>query len=397
MHLLGNISVEEFLRDYWHKKPLLIRNAWPDFEPLLGAEELAGLSLEQEIESRIVMENGPDGPWSIRKGPFSESDYEALPEEKWTLLVQAVDHWIPEASDLLQHFSFLPGWRIDDLMISYAVDGGSVGPHSDQYDVFLLQAEGQREWRIGQMCTENTPILKGPKIRILESFEETDRWVLNPGDMLYLPPQLAHWGISQGECQTYSIGFRAPSLAELGQSLLDQLLRTASEDQRYADPDLTPSEASGEITSKAKQRLKDLLVNQLLTNQMLSDTLGTLMTEGKYPELQSEKLSEEDWDDWRTQYSELPDLRKAEHARFAYTVNTDQSLTFYAQGLSWTLPSEDKVLADTLCSSRDYTASSLGQTKHSEAGEQLIKSLWLHQLIVDNSEPEFEDDEPDFE
>lgn len=383
MHLLGDITVDEFLRDYWHKKPLLIRNAWPDFEPLLGADELAGLSLEQEIESRIVMENGPDGPWSIRKGPFSEADYGGLPEEKWTLLVQAVDHWIPEASDLLQHFSFLPGWRIDDLMISYAVDGGSVGPHSDQYDVFLLQAEGQREWRIGQMCTEQTPILQGPKIRILDSFEETDRWVLNPGDMLYLPPQLAHWGISRGECQTYSIGFRAPSVAELGQSLLDQLLRTASEDQRYADPDLTSDEGNGEISIKAKQRLKALLTEQLLTDEMLSDTLGRLMTEGKYPELQAEKFTESDWDNWRSQQPQLPVLRKAEHARFAYATQPDQTLVFYAQGLRWELSSDDRTLAEALCKESDYPEGFFSQIECTEPGYELIKALWLHQLITE--------------
>jgi 50S ribosomal protein L16 3-hydroxylase len=166
MHVLGELSVAEFLRDYWQKKPLLIRNAWPDFQPLLTADELAGLSLEEEIESRIVMEHGKEGPWEILKGPFNDDVFADLPETHWTLLVQAVDHWIPEAADLMEHFRFLPRWRIDDLMISFAVDGGSVGPHYDQYDVFLLQAEGQREWRIGQMCSEQSDILDGPKIRV---------------------------------------------------------------------------------------------------------------------------------------------------------------------------------------------------------------------------------------
>src|SRR5690554_6799721 len=188
--LLGELSIAEFLQDYWQKKPLLIRNAWPGFKPLLSAEELAGLSLEEVIESRLVQEHG-ETPWQVRSGPFTESDYQALPDSHWTLLVQAVDQWIPEAADLLEHFRFIPSWRIDDLMISYAVNGGSVGPHYDQYDVFLLQAEGQREWRIGQMCSEQSAIVKGPKIRLLEQFDQTDSFVLNPGDMLYLPPKLA--------------------------------------------------------------------------------------------------------------------------------------------------------------------------------------------------------------
>ncbi|MFY9180585.1 MAG: cupin domain-containing protein, partial [Venatoribacter sp.] len=177
MHVLGELTVEEFLRDYWHKKPVLIRNAWPNFKPLLSPEELAGLSLEEEIESRIVQEEGPDEPWQVGLGPFTEDTYQALPASKWTLLVQAVDHWIPEAADLLEHFRFIPSWRTDDLMISYAVDGGSVGPHYDQYDVFLLQAQGQREWRLGQMCDENTASVPGLKIRLVEHFEQSASYV----------------------------------------------------------------------------------------------------------------------------------------------------------------------------------------------------------------------------
>lgn len=409
---LGQFNVEDFLRDYWQKKPLLIRNTWPGFEPLLASDELAGLSLEAEIESRIVMEEGPAGPWDILKGPFTESDYAKLPEEKWTLLIQAVDQWIPEAAELLQAFNFIPGWRIDDLMISYATHGGSVGPHYDQYDVFLLQAEGQREWRIGQRCSEHSPILDGPKLRILEQFAETDRWVLNPGDMLYLPPLWAHWGVAQGECQTYSIGFRAPSLNELGQSLIDQMLETVSEDDRYSDPDLAPDEANGEIHSAALTRLRQLLTQQLLSDAMLSDTLGKLMTESKYPELQAEPLSEEEWpQDWGTQafdLAQLPGFYRAGHARFAFadlhtggsSSNTDSSssgpsstassngssiggLLFYAQGESWPLEASDRALAEWLCDERDYSPEALADIRCSESGFRLIKALWLKQLLIE--------------
>ncbi len=383
MHILGDLSIEEFLRDYWQKKPVLIRNAWPDFEPLLAADELAGLSLEDEIESRIVIEEGQDGPWDIMKGPFSEETYGQLPEDKWTLLVQGVDHWIPEAADLLEHFRFLPTWRIDDLMISYAVDGGSVGPHYDQYDVFLLQAEGQREWRIGQMCNEQSSILKGPKIRILESFEETDRWVLNPGDMLYLPPQLAHYGISQGECQTYSIGFRAPSQAELAQSALDRVLETSNEDQRYADPDYQPSEGPvGEITDTAKARLKQLIEDAMLKPELLGDILGNLMTEAKYPEHQADALDEEEWDLWRAQHGSMPDLRRAEQARFAFQ-QLDSGLRFYAQGKSYELDAEDADLAALLSASNQYPAATIATVSCSEKGYNLLRSLWLAQLIYE--------------
>ena len=387
MHVLGELSVEEFLRDYWQKKPVLIRNAWPGFQPLLAADELAGLSLEEEIESRIVIENGETGPWEIHKGPFPEEFFQDLPENKWTLLVQAVDHWIPEAADLLENFRFLPRWRIDDLMISFAVDGGSVGPHYDQYDVFLLQAEGQREWRIGQVCGETSPIMDGPKIRILKDFEETDRWVLNPGDMLYLPPQVAHWGIAQGNCQTYSIGFRAPSQAELAQSALDQILATSNEDMRYTDADLTPRASSGEITAEDTNRLLALLNSAIQQPELLADVLGKLMTEAKYPEHQAERLEDEEWDEWRAGFRRLPDLRKAEQARFAYT-RTPAGVRFYALGQQWNLPEDDLALVTYLCDNNSYPRKELAAIDCSEEGSGLIRDLWLQQLIYsgDNDE-----------
>jgi 50S ribosomal protein L16 3-hydroxylase len=382
MHILGELSIAEFLRDYWQKKPVLIRNAWPEFQPLLAADELAGLSLEEEIESRIVMEHGKEGPWEILKGPFNDDVFADLPETHWTLLVQAVDHWIPEAADLMEHFRFLPRWRIDDLMISFAVDGGSVGPHYDQYDVFLLQAEGQREWRIGQMCSEQSDILDGPKIRVLKEFAETDRWVLNPGDMLYLPPQLAHYGIAKGNCQTYSIGFRAPSQAELAQAALDQVLATSSEDMRYTDADLEPLQNSGEITETDKQRLLTLLTRAINQPELIGDLLGKLMTEAKYPEHQAERLDDEEWDQWRASFKKLPDLRKAEQARFAFT-RTATGITFYAQGQQWPLENDDLDLAAFLSGRNQYTGPELAAQGCTEAGSELIRSLWLQQLIYE--------------
>ena len=381
MHVLGHLTVEEFLRDYWQKKPLLIRSAWPDFEPLLASDELAGLSLEEEIESRLVIENGPDGPWSIRKGPFSDQDYQQLPDDKWTLLVQAVDHWIPEASDLLQNFRFIPSWRIDDLMISYAVDGGSVGPHYDQYDVFLLQAEGQREWRIGQMCNEDSPILDGPKIRILDTFEETDRWILNPGDMLYLPPQLAHWGIARGECQTYSVGFRAPSVSELAQATLDQILQTSTEDQRYGDPDFPGQDNMGEITPAATQRLRHLLLHALDQPDLLGDVLGNLMTEPKYPEHQPEPLNADAWPEWLEEIQQNGAARRSEQARFAFR-QREHDVLFYSGGQSWPVSTSLLPLAIWLTNHNEYDAESLIKwIKNNTKSENLIQVLWQKQQI----------------
>ena len=380
MHVLGELSIEEFLRDYWHKKPVLIRNAWADFEPLLSSQELAGLSLEQEIESRIVEEEGKDGPWSIRKGPFTEDDYLELPENKWTLLIQGVDQWIPEASDLLEYFRFIPGWRIDDLMISYATDGGSVGPHYDQYDVFLLQAEGQREWRTGQMCGEDTPFMKGPKIRILENFEESDRWVLNPGDMLYLPPALAHWGIARGECQTYSIGFRAPALTELAPLVFDDVMDNASDDQRYADPDLPQQSSTGLIDTAAAQRLRKLLTDAISDDERLQSIIGRLMTDPKYAEHVPEAVALEE--DGRTLLAQSDNWKRAEFSRFAYSVHEDHC-RFYAMGQEWVLPAGDQPLLSLLSDNRSYEAQVIISSIHSEDAEKMLKSLIEQHFIYD--------------
>ena len=180
--VLGDISAEEFLADYWQKKPLLIRNAIPNFEPPVDGDELAGMALEQEVESRLVV--GAD--WQLEHGPFTEERFQTLPSTDWTLLVQAVDLWVPEVAELLHEFNFLPPWRLDDIMVSYAEAGGSVGPHFDYYDVFLLQGAGQRRWQIGQRCDNDTPLATGTDLKIIADFKATNEWVLNTGDMLWV-------------------------------------------------------------------------------------------------------------------------------------------------------------------------------------------------------------------
>lgn len=375
MDILGNISKEQFLKEYWQKKPLLIRHAYPDFEPLIPADELAGMSLEEEIESRIIMENGPDSPWQLMSGPFEEDTFASLPEDKWTLLIQGVDQWLPEAADLLQDFNFIPNWRIDDLMISFATDGGSVGPHYDQYDVFLLQAEGQREWRIGQMCSEQDDFLKETKLRILSQFNETDRWVLEPGDMLYLPPRLAHYGISQGDCQTYSIGFRAPSHSELMHSLVDQIDASSTEDQRYGDPDLTLQQNSGEISAAALSQVRDFMMQALEDPILLSDTLGKLMTEAKYPQ-EMEGKNDEKYLISDLKYDlQTIDIQRELHSRFAFNKTSD-GYSFYAGGKVFPMQESSLELAQYLTRQRQYQGFELQQLCLNRDNENLLLSLW---------------------
>jgi 50S ribosomal protein L16 3-hydroxylase len=376
--ILGNISKEQFLKEYWQKKPLLIRQAYPNFEPLIPADELAGMSLEEEIESRIIMENGPDSPWQLISGPFQEDTFASLPKDKWTLLIQGVDQWVPEAADLLQDFNFIPNWRIDDLMISFATDGGSVGPHYDQYDVFLLQAEGQREWRIGQMCSEHDAFLKETKLRLLAKFEETDRWILEPGDMLYLPPRLAHYGISQGNGQTYSIGFRAPSQGELMHSLVDQIDASSNEDQRYGDPELALQPHSGEINEAALQQVRDFMTQALADPVLLSDAIGKLMTEAKYPQ-------ERDEDDEKSKDTYLAsdlkydlqatDIQRELHSRFAFNSN-ENSVSFYAGGKVYPITESSLELAQYLTKQRQYNGRTLKSLCENRDNEKLLLNLW---------------------
>ena len=224
--------------------------------------------MEEEIESRIILEHGATKKWELKSGPFLESDFQALPETHWTLLVQQLDAWSPEINQLKDAFRFIPNWRIDDIMASYAPEGGSVGPHFDHYDVFLLQAEGHRHWRLGQMCDESTPRLPDTPLSILENFECTDDWTLSPGDMLYLPPKLAHFGVATDECITLSIGFRAPKHEQLLDDFGHFILDNANAKQFYEDPDASLQEHAGEVSTQALQSI-DTILDQHLNDPAL--------------------------------------------------------------------------------------------------------------------------------
>ena len=279
-----NFDIDTFLRDYWQKKPLLVRQAWREWHNPLEPDELAGLACEPEVEARLI-EGSADAP-KVEHGPLAEARFTKLGRKPWTLLVQAVDHHVTEVAELLEPFRFIPNWRIDDAMVSYATDGGGVGAHFDQYDVFLVQGLGRRRWRVGQRCDESSELLPHDDLRLLAHFEATDEWVLEPGDMLYVPPGIAHDGVAVGDdCMTYSIGFRAPSRADLIGHWVDDILTDMADDDRYGDPGLKRQANPGEITSEAIGTLHAMITEKLGDREAFARWFGAYNSTPKYPEI----------------------------------------------------------------------------------------------------------------
>jgi len=273
------MSPAQFLRDYWQKRPLLIRNAFPGFTPPLQPDDLAGLALEEEALSRLIVHDERRDRWSVKTGPLGEDDFASTPSANWTLLVQDVDKWDADVAALLESFRFLPSWRVDDIMISYAEPGGGVGAHVDQYDVFLLQGLGQRHWAISDDPAAPTGFRDDVELKQLKHFEPTHEWLLEPGDMLYLPPGVPHDGVAfGGPCMTLSVGMRAPSRAELASDLADYLVERLPDEQRYRDPDLAPAKASGEIDRAALARVREALPFAALDDATLIDWFGRYIT-----------------------------------------------------------------------------------------------------------------------
>jgi 50S ribosomal protein L16 3-hydroxylase len=275
--VLGGTTPTRFLHRHWQKQPLLIRQAIAGFRDLLSTRELFALAGRDDVESRLIVRER--GGWTLAQGPFRRADFRALPERNWTLLVQGVNLYVAAADALLRRFAFIPYARLDDLMISHAVPGGGVGPHFDSYDVFLLQGGGRRRWRIGsQRDLELKPRLPLP---ILARFRPEHECVLEPGDMLYLPPAIAHDGIAVDTCSTYSIGFRAPSAQEIATSFLDWLRDRVELDGRYADTDRTPARNPARIDPTLQAYAVTTLRLLAWNERVAARFLGSHLTEPK--------------------------------------------------------------------------------------------------------------------
>lgn len=275
---------QDFMARVWQRKPLLIRQAWQHWHNPLEPEELAGLACEHDVEARLVLRDRQR--WRLEPGPLQAARFASLPKRNWTLLVQAVDHSVPAVAALLHAFRFVPDWRIDDVMVSYAAEGGGVGPHFDQYDVFLVQGLGTRRWQVGPRYDASSALVPNADLRLLADFEVEHEWLLEPGDILYLPPGHGHNGVGVGEhCMTYSIGFRAPARADLVGYWADTVLETLSEDDRYSDAGLSVPANAGEIDAATLARLHGMVMESLGDTEAFALWFGRHATERKYPDL----------------------------------------------------------------------------------------------------------------
>ncbi len=257
------MSAAAFLRDYWQQKPLLIRHAFANLSSPLAPDDLAGLACEDFALSRLVTHDPVSDRWSLRNGPFAETDFADLPASHWSLLVQDVDKWDADVAGLLGHFDFLPSWRVDDVMVSYAEEGGSVGAHIDQYDVFLIQGLGRRRWQISTDAHAPRAFRDDVELKLLREFAPTHEWLLEPGDMLYLPPGVAHHGVAEGKCLTFSVGMRAPAVAEMITDFAGFLAERMVEELRYSDAGIEPAKLAGEIDDLAIEKIGSTLRDSL--------------------------------------------------------------------------------------------------------------------------------------
>ena len=282
--VLGGITAEQFLTEYWQKKPLLVRNALPEIKNLLEPADVMELALDENINVRLIKQKDKDpNHWSVKSSPLMKADFQKMPK-LWTLLIQAVDHYSFDLAELWKKFPFIPQWRRDDIMVSYAPKGGSVGKHFDFYDVFLVQGHGHRRWQLGQMCDADSEIVAGQPLKLLPEIQIHFDEILAPGDLLYVPPGLAHYGVAEDDCLTYSFGFRMPNVAEM----MDRVSDKFAVDQLLKNPltDILREKMTsvGQISQTELEYLKTKLLAQLQNPAVLEDALMSLMSESKYPE-----------------------------------------------------------------------------------------------------------------
>jgi 50S ribosomal protein L16 3-hydroxylase len=381
--VFGSLSIDEFLERHWQRAPLFVPGALPGFRSPLSPDELAGLACEENVESRLV-QGRLGGKWRLEHGPFEEERFERLPKRDWTLLVQDVDKLLPELNALLQPFRFIPDWRIDDIMISFAAPGGSVGPHTDQYDVFLLQAQGRRRWQLSERF--DPALVAGADLKILQHFTPEREFVAEPGDLLYLPPNVAHFGVALDEALTFSIGFRAPDQRELMLAFCDELSSRAEVDRRFVDPGRPRAQSPLTLSEADLAQFRTLLRSGLeVSDSELDRFTGRYLTRPK-PNLQPE-VEQGGQSSPALVQSRLEGggkLVRPLESRYAILPD-NASLTLFADGETYALSSEHLVWLERLA-----TGTALERTilhSHPGALPHLVELLSRGSLEWQEDEP----------
>lgn len=368
---INSLSEQEFLNQYWQKKPLLIKQGFRDFEDPLDANELAGLAMEESIESRIITNQNND--WQAHHGPFE--DFELLTEQHSTLLVQAVDHWHPDAAQILEPFRFIPNWRIDDLMISYSTPGGGVGPHLDQYDVFIIQGEGKRHWRVGMPDSNLKQFAQNKSLLQVEQFPAVIDCILEPGDILYIPPGCPHEGYAVENAINYSVGFRAPNQQDLLSSFADYVIDKEAGSTRYSDPLLKTRESKGLLSTTEATEVKQLLSALLQDDSLFKSWLGQTTSEPKH---EMDLMPPEDL--YTTeQVAQLIDDSDEIFERLGGTraiyQSTENEIILSVNGQNFLLPKTDLAVVKLLTDDVSVTAEQIKSSKNSLKFTQSFTTL----------------------
>lgn len=383
LSILGGLTAEQFLTEYWQKKPLLVRNALAEIVGMFEPEDIKELALEEYITARLITQHGKDHEqWKVKNSPLATKDFKKLPTH-WTLLVQAVDHYSFELAELWKQFSFIPQWRRDDVMVSYAPKGGSVGQHFDFYDVFLVQGYGHRRWQLGQYCDESTAFIPDQPLKLLPEMQINFDEVLAAGDLLYVPPRLSHYGVAEDECLTFSFGFRMPNQAQLIDRVSDQFADQSKLKNPIIDLARQTSQNIGEIRQVELDDLKHKLLQAIQNNHGFETAVMALISEAKYPD----NIPEID----EMELSDLFDLQHQDYtlaiepaSRLLYRQLIDDNLEFWANGEQLKLDQHSQAIFKTLADGQQIALDDI--LPHAEIAEDILEAINQSVVMLIESE-----------
>ncbi len=381
MWQLQGFDSDTFLQQHWQKNPLVIRQAFANFTSPITPDELAGLACEEDVHCRLVVEKDGSHPWQVQYGPFDETIFSELPETHYSLLVSECEKWLPDLNELLDQFRFIPDWRIDDLMISYAPTGGSVGPHIDQYDVFLLQAEGSRRWQFNQSVIVDPDLIPGLELAILQDFKPEHEVVLEPGDMLYLPPGLAHHGVALEPGMTFSIGFRAPTALATMESLLIESDAAGLGELRYQDPMPTTGRHSAEITDAEIAQFKTLATRMIENSKHLwGDAIGKMLSDSPITPVETPALSVSIAELQTNSWIRHPETRMLYH-------QSDTQISLFCNGKVFRLPANEPIkgCVKQLCELREWPSELIEACLDFDSLKDLLIVLASENAIIQDS------------